>query len=352
MIKNILKSSRRFNTTEYLLRIQSKLGQIRSLSDFVVLCPGVTGYNWMGVNRATLAAFPTQTIELPQYYSHSEFSEKQLTEIAGWVKDLNFSQVILSGFPYYFSLLANKFHSRDIKVKVVYHGFFSEFSGNDSHQAVFRDLIELCRTGIVHSIGFCKKGMSETIAALWGVNAVNFMLITPRLPQSTKKSDGIIRIGVLGNDQFRKNLHNQVVAAAMIHDAEIHVTTEQNFRYIPESVRLVRHKTGRTHADFLEILGSMDINLHLSYSESWGQLTTESLAMGVPCITSYHSDIFDYSEELKYLLVEYDYDNSLAIMKRIMKVLEKKEELRGKLIDYVEELNKIAALKIRQFLEE
>jgi glycosyltransferase involved in cell wall biosynthesis len=333
---------------EKLNQVLMVLQQLREKSDFVVFVPGTTGYNWMGVNSATFALFPDQTIELPHYYSSTIFSEKEIEILVLKIQDLAFSQIIFSGFPPYFGELMKRLKNKTTKIGLIYHGFFSELSGNQQLMQQLKWIVELNKSGFLDKIAFNKKGMAESLKALWGIEAHKIILKTPLLSSVTKQNDGV-HIGVLGNDQFRKNLHNQVVAAAMIKDVHIHVTTDTNFEYLPAPT-IIKHPTGQSHSDFTQILGSMDVNLHLSFSESWGQLTTESLAMGVPCLTAYHSDVFDYDEELREMLVVSDFDDSFGIAKKLNKILQL-NGLSEKCKNYIIHLNSLSNETINRFLK-
>jgi glycosyltransferase involved in cell wall biosynthesis len=339
---------KRKRNDEKLNELLSALHQLRQKSAIAVFVPSTTGYNWMGVNRATYALFPDQTIELPQYYSSSIFTEKELEIILLKIQDLSFEQLVFSGFPPYFGELMKRLKNKKTKIALIYHGFFSELSGNQQLIRQLRQLVELNQQGVLDKIAFNKKGMAESLKALWGIEAHKIILKTPLLSSVTKQNDGV-HIGVLGNDQFRKNLHNQVVAAAMIKDVHIHVTTDTNFEYLPAPT-IIKHPTGQSHSDFTQILGSMDVNLHLSFSESWGQLTTESLAMGVPCLTAYHSDVFDYDEELREMLVVSDFDDSFGIAKKLNKILQL-NGLSEKCKNYIIHLNSLSNETINRFLK-
>lgn len=339
---------RRKRNDKQVVELLDALYQLRQKSSIAVFVPSTTGYNWMGVNRATFALFPDQTIELPQYYSSSIFTDSELDQVVSEIQSLEFDQLIFSGFPPYFGELMMRLKNSQTKIALIYHGFFSELSGNQPLMQQLKHIVELNHRGVLDKIAFNKKGMAESLRALWGINAHKILLKTPELSPVPTYGDGI-HIGVLGNDQFRKNLHNQVVAAAMIREAQIHITTDTPFDYLPNPT-LIRHKTGQSHADFTRILGSMHVNLHLSYSESWGQLTTESLAMGVPCLTSYHSDVFDYDEDLKEILVVNDYDNSFAILQRIENILSI-DSLPERCISYIKRLNQESEKSLEKFLE-
>ena len=52
------------------------------------------------------------------------------------------------------------------------------------------------------------------------------------------------------------------------------------------------------------------INTYVSFSECWGQLITESLIMGVPCLAANNSGIFDENDFLFEKLVVKEFDDS------------------------------------------
>lgn len=329
----------------------SSINHINKSYKQIAICPGTTGYNWMGVNRATKALFPKNSLELPQYYSETVYSDKELRQLCTAIHSASIEQVILSGFPPYFETISKILAQNNVKVKVIYHGFFSELAGNDKQQLMLEKLIALTKDGVISLIAFNKKGMAESIFSLWGIKTCKIILPTPLLKTSKwTKTDNVVRIGILGNDQFRKNLHNQIVAAAMIKNAELHITTDCPLPYLPDNIKIIRHPSGLPHQEFLNILGNMDVNLHVSYSESWGQLTTESLALGVPCLTAYHSDVFDYNEELKELLVINDYDNSLAIAKQLEHLIPVSTEIISACERYITQLNTESEKSVDYFL--
>ena len=77
-----------------------------------------------------------------------------------------------------------------------------------------------------------------------------------------RRSGAGLHIGVHSYALFRKNIHNQVAAALLSDGATVHVAGERKL-------------------------------FHLSFSELWGQVAAESLAVGVPCMIANHSDIYD-----------------------------------------------------------
>lgn len=330
-----------------LEQLVDKITEIRKVSDILAITPGTTNYSWMGVNRATFAMFPICTIELPQYYSNSLFNLNELKKLCEHICKEQFNKIIFSGFPQYFKTLIE---NCGIPPYVIYHGFYSELYGNPAQQNQFFSLIELAKSHKIQCIAFNKKGMAESVQKLWNVNTCKITIPTPTLSSVTKNQDGV-HIGVLGNNQYRKNMINQVVAAGLVNKANVHVTCEELKRFLPAKTHFNVHPSGIPHNSFLEILGSMHINLHLSYSESWGQLTTESLALGVPCLVANHSDIFDHDLALKDLFVVDDYDNVWAIRDRIQYILDL-GDLSETCRNYIVRLNSYSEESLHQFLDQ
>jgi len=91
----------------------------------------------------------------------------------------------------------------------------------------------------------------------------------------------------------------------------------------------------------------MDINLYVSYSESWGQVITESISMGVPCLASNNSGVFDSNETLKSALLVSDYDNPYEIAKKIKSVL--RMNLKEEYEAFIESLNNEAKSLVQEF---
>jgi len=120
-------------------------------------------------------------------------------------------------------------------------------------------------------------------------------LNTPTIPDKIEKiklDKSKIHVGVFGADTFNKNLHNQVTHALMIENTVIHVLDKTIFLYLDKGERIIEHGKNLSREDFLSILGSMDLNLYMSYNESWGLLAYESEVLGITCLKPEHTDYF------------------------------------------------------------
>jgi glycosyltransferase involved in cell wall biosynthesis len=356
MLRRILKYRAHRQARVSLEVLFDTIRAIRRQSDSLAITPTITGYFWMGVNRATHALFPGSVLELPHVLGASAYSHRELMDICRHVHAQGFSQVILSGFPPCFASMAMRLRDHGMKVGCVFHGFLSECGQTPLNAQPFKAVLRLCRDGVIAKLACCKKGLPETIGRLTGLRAHKIMVPTrvtaASADQTIRRGPGECHIGVLAHDTFRKNIHNQVAAALMIEGATVHVAGRPEVDYWDCTHRLVHHPATMPHRDYVSLLGRMDVNLHLSFSESWGQVAAESLAMGVPCIIANHSDVYDYDPTLRRRLVSENFDNPYELSNDVARVIEEREALADRCTRYVDLLNRKAEELLKEFLEE
>lgn len=330
----------------------AEIEAIRKVSETLAICPQPTLYSWMGVNTATKGLFPNNTFEIPQYYSNPVYTEKELFSIAIKINECKFSNVIFSGFVPYFTCIIKNL--KKIKIGTIYHGSLSGLSGNTEQARILSLIINLYTERKINKIACHKKGLAETLKKLFNVSSFEILLKTS-IPEIQKNKfsfyDSKVHVGILANNQFLKNIHTQVAGALMIDNSVVHVSDNAELFYLGHKDRIINHGASLNHEEYLKLLAANDINMYVSFSESWGMVITESLLLGVPCLASYNSGIFDYDDYLKEMLIVKDYDNSEAIFKQAELVLANRQKISEQGIEYVKELNKIAKEKLRNFLD-
>ena len=305
--------------------IQSLLKDVNSISSThskMVICPDNTDANWLGVKNATLAMFPTNSFVIPQSFSNQVLSDSDLQSLLTTFKNKQGKSIILSGFPNYFFKIITICNKLEIDVEVVFHGGLAELNQNKSRQDQMSNLFKSGKEGKISKFYVVKEGLEVVVEKITGTTTER---ITPKLdfPKNlniNKFKDGKIHIGIFGNNSYNKNRHNQVAAAAMVPNSVIHIIGENEFTYILPNDRVISHKQ-LNRKNFLELLGSMDINLYCSYSESWGQVVLESLELNTPCISSNSSGIIKTVEsKYKKLFID-QVDNPLVIYNAIVENL-------------------------------
>lgn len=305
--------------------LQDLLNEVKKISanySELIICPENTDANWLGIKNATLAMFPDKTFIIPQNYSNQIVSDNDLRVLIKTFSENNGKRIILSGFPEYFYKIINYSNNLNLNVEFIFHGGLAELNQNTASQRLMENIFKFAKSGKISKIYVVKEGLDKLFTALTQVKTIR---ITPPVSidenlNLKKFNDNKIHIGVFGNNSYNKNRHIQVAAAALIPDSIVHVIGENEFSYLLPKHRVITHEQ-MSRKEFLEILGSMDINLYCSYSESWGQVTLESLALGVPCLTGNNSGIIHKlrPEEKKYVLNIVD--NPFVIANKIVESL-------------------------------
>ena len=123
-----------------------------------------------------------------------------------------------------------------------------------------------------------------------------------------------------------KNFFTQLAAACMVPGAEVHVndlphgpSNEWHVNFCAGSIIPRGHMPSDV---FTKALGEMDINLYVSWTDAIPNVVSDSLASGIPVITSDTSPWFDTSPLLRDLLVEARSDDPHAIYQRMLRALE------------------------------
>lgn len=346
-LASILKA-KPYNINDLLVRAE----QIRAMHTHIALCPSPTGSNWLGINNATQRLFPDSFLEIPQEYSNQVLSETDLGLLLEKLNQLQFSNIILSGYPLYFQkIVRGCINSSAQKISVIIHGTFSEM-GHGTHAAEpMRNILELLANNSLHKVGVVRKDVTDFIQHNWNYRAFT-LLHKCEVSENTRARElpkRALKIGIFGSGNFNKNIHNQVCGALLIKDALIYVGHKDSFNYLGTS--RIESIGNKSKEEFLNVLADMDINLHLSFSESWGQIATESLAMGVPCLVSPATNILDADPWLREVLTVNKIDAPLAIAEAIQNTMQHYTGISEKGIDCIRALNREADISMQKFLE-
>lgn len=337
----------KYNTSSFLNECLQQMVAIRKVSDALAICPTPTGYSWLGVQVATLSLFPNCTFQIPQEYSNQTLTDVQLSKIAAAINDLEFKQVVFSGYLPYFSKIIAELRP-GISIKLLYHGFLSELSGNEKQLEAFGKMDELIMSGKIQAVGCVKKGLALSLSKIYGIKAVEIILPNRRIADDIVPMADEINIGCLVNTSFRKNIHNQAVAALMVERAVLHAFETSELAYLPQE--RINYHTLMDHDSFVDLLSEMTVNMHVTFSESWGQVLSESISMGVPCLSAYTSSFFDYDEDLKQKLIVDGFDDSWHIYKKMEEVLKDRDAIGRQCIEYAKQLNVLAEDRLNVFL--
>ncbi|MFN8317566.1 MAG: hypothetical protein U0T32_14050 [Chitinophagales bacterium] len=266
---------------------------VRAHNDVLVLYGSPTEGNWLGIANATKSLFPDNAVEVPQYYSKPTFDTKQTQEICFAIMDLKFKRIVISGFAFYFFEWIDLL-SKQTEVSVLFHGTISEFYSRDT-QIIVENFVNRAMNGTIKDVGFVKSGLSDIFNKLYNIKTYQVAFPLPEIPNNIVRLEldkTKIHIGVFGANTFNKNLHNQVINALLYENTVVHVLEKSIFSYLNKNDRIVEHGKNLPRTTFLNILASMDLNLYMSFNESFGLVAYESEALGVPCVKSLDIDYF------------------------------------------------------------
>lgn len=347
----IQKVFNRFRSTKInLLPILEQISEIRKENSVINMSASPTGYSWLGVYNAGLSLFPKNTVAIPQFYSNQILNNDQCKQVGEFIGSLNFDQIVFNGYNSYFSHIiknAKKVNSK-IRVGLIHHGFFGEVDDSKVLNSIYNSIIEDIQLGFIDKIGFAKQGNAEIFEKL--LNTKSFYLQYINDIQIHDKHN-FNTIGVLTNSSFRKNTPTQVIAALSLKEFKVKIFNTDAYDMFDLNNRLIK-MDHMNHADFKKVLGSNLINSHVTFSEaSGGQVFTESLALGVPCLTSLTHGYLNDSEELKQALVVDRFDDAWAIAQKMEEVIANRDHLSKLGIVYSQEMNQKAEELLKRFLE-
>jgi len=289
-----------FKSADLLSTVILQLQDIRGNSNQLTLYGTPTKEHWLGIANATKSLFPDCSLAIPQVYSQHGFTNADSEVLLNAIAKANFDRVVISGFAdFFFSYIDHLYPHTSIEV--IFHGTIAEFH-EPAKQDLVKKIILYCNQNKIQRIGFIKKGLAEIFTALFKVECYHCPLPTPAIPPTVNRLNldrTKVHIGVFGADTFNKNLHNQVIHALLIENSIVHVLDKSHFDYLQAGNRIVEHGNHLPREIFLGILGSMDLNLYMSFSESWGLVAYESEAMGIPCLLPL---TVDYLGEIKSAL--------------------------------------------------
>jgi glycosyltransferase involved in cell wall biosynthesis len=287
MLKRLLNKFKKSQNREVLAHLAIKIQEISENNAVLVLYGAPTEGNWKGIANATNGLFPENSLEIPQWYSNAVFNQKETSEICTLIQQAKFEKIVISGFaPYFFNWI--EFLHPHAEIEIIYHGTISEFH-DPSKQIFIEQLISFGKTKKISRFGFVKEGLAEVFTKLFDLDGYHQPLNSPIIPDVLKKIEldkTKIHVGVFGANTFNKNLHNQVIHALMIDNVVVHVLDKSIFKYLGMNDRIVEHGENLPREQFLAILGAMDLNLYMSFNESWGLVAKESETMGVKTISN------------------------------------------------------------------
>ncbi len=233
--------------------------------------------------------------------------------------------VVVHGFPPGTEALLREASTQGVATRCVLHSSMTQHGAEPGEAGVAEAVLALAAAGVIDRVGFVKEGLAEAFAAL-GHPAAYVPNRVPRLPRFEPLDLGSDRlnVGVFAEPFWRKNVVTQLGAVALLDGARAHVMRRPEVGYL-SGLDIVEHGT-TSWDEFVQLEGSVDLNLYVTLSECQPMTPLESYAAGVPCLTSRTSVLFAGDPDLWDLTTIAEVDNPRAIAEAARRLLERREE--------------------------
>lgn len=284
---------------------------------------------WLGIYEMTIKiGKATETAVLP-------IDEHELQQPGGYRRLLAFlkyhrvTALIVHGIPFGTMAMVRFLHEHThVNVAFVYHSGVAVHNVATEEAGMLGKLAQaaadklLTLVFIEHDQAIMFRHLGVPACAMPCTMSRPIAITAPPKPQLHK-----LRIGVMGTNirPAVKNFFTQISAACMVHGAEVHVTAlppgpDKHWYLKMCAGKIIQH--GHVSSDkFTELLGRMDINLYVSWTDAVPNVVGDSLSARVPVLTSDTTPWFDQAPNLRQLLVEPRIDDPSAIYNRILRVI-------------------------------
>ena len=277
--------------------------------------------NWVGVREATLS------MGIPAIQTTNVETEAFLSELIEFIMEARIDTILIGGLPPGFSTMACVVHvvsqgqstsrcgiaqklrnrplrfKKNVQVMAIYHGSPALHVNNPGEVESFDMLLAATKKGYISRVGVLKHGFMQTLLAM-GVPAFpvsNFLVPTEGALRGPSRSafNKQFHVGVLGGTTTMKNVMTQIAAACSlgpqvtIHALESHRGPgHAKYTEINCPARIVWHPRKMEHEVFVSLLGQMDVNMYVSFTECQPMVVLESIQQGVPALLSDTTALF------------------------------------------------------------
>ena len=297
---------------------------------------------WRGVRTAAYT-FRAPVIEVADAGQYSRDIVQGLVNAGATI-------VVVHGFPPGSTDLVRAAHGTGLHTRCVLHSSPAQHGTEPGEAAVVQSVTELLRDGSLGRVGFVKQGVAEVFSAA-GFAASYVPNRAPDVPgiEKVPLDASATHVGIFAEPFWRKNIVTQLGALALMENVTGHVTQSPRVPYLA-GLDVVEHGI-LPWGEFVQLQGSMDLNLYVSLSESHPLSPVESYLSGVPCLVSRTSALFRDDSELWELTTAAEHDNPAAIADNARRLIEHGEEAVTRAKDWIARADRRAADLWTEFTE-
>jgi hypothetical protein len=269
--------------------------------------------NWLGVRSSTYA-FGDPVVEAADL--------NELLPLVDVWKRSGVEQVIIQGWPPSAVPFAHACAEAGLIVRTVSHANIIQHGTTPGEAMAIDEAITLSGDGVIASVGTVKRGLAESLAPL----GIPMTWVPNRVPElgdiePIGVPDGV-NAGVLFHNVWLKNISTQVVAG-LANGWNVHVLDKPALPYI-DGAPIFEHEV-LDRPEFLRLMASLDIMLHATFGECHPMMPMESYRLGVPCLTTRTSNLFEDDPDLWELTTIDRMDDADAIATKAAALLAERD---------------------------
>lgn len=242
---------------------------------------GISNPNFTGVTNATVGIVGKRNhygvLPIEDGYMLMGASDKVFTR--------NPEVVIIGGGGGYTGLAQHlRLKMPKLKIMLVWHGTLSFNSFAPSDSKILAEYLNLLSIGVINRIGFVRPEIHKVFGHEGCMHFPN--RVPPRVVVRKRDLGAGVHVGMFGTSYPWKNHLGMVPYLGKYPhgDVTVHVNKFPHKDLATAmGIKVVEHGDIE-HGEFLNLLGSMDLNCMPSFTESMGLTAIESYRVGVPCM--------------------------------------------------------------------
>jgi hypothetical protein len=311
----------------------------------------ITPPDWLGIGASMEVLFG-QVLHVPELHETA-----QVRAYAELLLSSGVSKIVLGGFArgYDELVVALKKQRAGLRIYGTWHGSAAQHSEAYVRWG-FNTLHTLAEAGVITCIGHTKVGLEQSLRHVrYPIKTLLNWYPVADEPLPTPAEDGQLHLSMFSaGSGWRKNVHNQITAAALIEDHALHVRVTYPDEL--EWARIVRANLAEVFGEPLprerlhRVLGRMHCNLYVTFAENIPMFPLESLALGVVTVVGPGGFLFrDHAFLRERLLVPHP-DDPVVIAAYVRRAVEERAAILSAYREFCREYIPRAQRTVEEFL--
>ena len=307
--------------------------------------------DWLGIGASMEVLFG-EVLPVPELYA-----DDQVEGYARLLVESDATKIVLGGFAKGYDKVVRRVKrlAPGVRVYATWHGSAAQHSEAYVRWG-FNTLHALADEGLVTCVGHTKVGLERSFGHVrYPVRTLlNWYPPVPE-PTASPIDDGKLHLGLFtAGSGWRKNVHNQITAAALIPDHALHARV--TYPDEGEWARIVRANLVETFSEALprprlhRELARMHCNLYVTFAENVPMLPFESLGVGAVAVIGPGGFMFRDHAYLRECLIAPHPDDPVVIADCVRRAVAERREILAAYREFCREYIPRARRAVEEFL--